>query len=238
MRERNWPVGDPIGRRLKNGDYGSEEPWLTVVGVVEDVKDQGLHAAAPPIWYLPFAQQTARTFTLVLRTAVEPGAVAAAVRSEIAALDRALPVYDVATIEEVVSRSLAQPRFSAVLSGLFSTLGLLLTAVGLYGVLSYTVNRSRHEIGVRMALGARARDVAALFLRRGMLLVLCGLGLGAAGALALTRLISGLLYGVGPADPASFAGIGVVLAAVALLAIYPPARRAARVHPAITLKEE
>lgn len=182
---------------------------------------------------LPDAQQTWRnTLQLVVRTSIDPRAAVAAVRHELRALDADLPLAEVATLADVADRSYDEPRFLAWLTGTFAAVALVLAAVGLYGVMSYTVSRRRREIALRMALGAAAGRVLRLVIARGMRLVVAGALAGVAGALALSRFLEGLLYGVEPTDPWTIAAVVVLLAAVALLANFLPARRAARTDPA------
>ncbi|HEX6865429.1 MAG TPA: FtsX-like permease family protein, partial [Thermoanaerobaculia bacterium] len=240
LARRYWPGRNPVGQRVKRAAQDQEYPWMTVIGVAEDVKDTTLEGAVDPTWYLPYPQQSATPFALNLRLAVRSAspspALAEQVIGAIRSVERQLPVYAVATMEEQIEKALGQRRFGAVLFGIFAVLGLVLAAVGLYGVMSYSVNQRVREIGVRMALGAHAADVLRLVVLRGLALTLIGLTLGLAGALALTRLLTSLLYEVEPDDPVTFVTIAAVLSAVALLASYLPARRATRVDPVIALR--
>ncbi|HVH71800.1 MAG TPA: FtsX-like permease family protein, partial [Candidatus Dormibacteraeota bacterium] len=207
-----------------------------IIGVVGDVKGDGLNATAKPEMYT-----TLRGFWyafLVLRTNLDPSALASAVSKEITALDRGVPVYQVATMDQLLSSSLATERFNLFLLALFAALALGLAAIGIYGVLAFSVTSRTHEIGIRLALGARPGDVLRLIMRQGMRLVLAGIGLGVAGALALTRLMASLLYGVSATDPATFILGSVLLAIVALIACCVPARRAMRVDPIAALRIE
>ena len=188
--------------------------------------------------YVPHSQKQWGTLTLVARTSSDPVSIVSAVRSEVAALDQDLPLYSVATLEEYVAASLAQQRFQTLLLTLFAMVALILTAVGLYGVVSYSVAQRTREIGIRMALGARMTDVLKLIMKGGMALALTGVGLGLVGALALTRFIASLLFGVSATDAATFITVPVVLLAVALFACYLPARRATRVDPLVALRYE
>jgi putative ABC transport system permease protein len=184
---------------------------------------------------------TVRTFTsssFVVRTKVEPASLTRAVKRELASIDAALPLSRVSTMEELASRSIAAQRFNMLLLGSFAALGLVLAAIGIYGVMSYTVAQSTREIGIRMALGAQARGVLRLVTAQGMGLALIGMALGLAASLALTRLMEGLLFGVSTADPATFALYSVILAAVALVACLIPARRATKVNPLVALRYE
>ena len=240
LARRYLPGRNPIGQRVKRAAKDQEYPWLTVVGVADDVKDTTLEGAVDATWYLPYAQQSATPFALNLRLALRSDspspALAEQVIGAIRSVERQLPVYAVATMEEQIEKALGQRRFGAVLFGIFAVLGLVLAAVGLYGVMSYSVNQRVREIGVRMALGAHSADVLRLVVLRGLALTLFGLTLGLAGALALTRLLGGLLYEVEPDDPVTFVTIAVVLTAVAFLASYLPARRATRVDPVVALR--
>ncbi|MCP4658522.1 MAG: ABC transporter permease [bacterium] len=240
MALQYWPDQNPIGRRMKKNIYDSDNPWLTVIGVVEDVQDAGLHAETEPTWYLPYAQDGTRYVTVALRTSVTPEALIGTCRREIWKINPAMPIYQVQQMEQVLSDSLSQRRFTMVLVAGLSFLGLTLAAIGLYGVLSYFVKQRRHEIGVRIALGARTADVRAMILKRGMLLtaggLAFGLAIGVAGAIALTGFLSSLLYQVRPMDLPTFVVIPCFLAAVALAASYLPARKATLVDPIEILK--
>ncbi|MFY9607925.1 MAG: ABC transporter permease, partial [Blastocatellia bacterium] len=231
-----FPGEDPIGRRI---DFGWETTgWQEIVGVIGDVKHHGLEEAALPATYVPQLQRPSLSMTVVVRTTPDPRSLSAAVRSQVFSLDKDQPISRVRVMEEVVSASVASRRLSMVLLAGFAVVALTLAAVGLYGVMSYVVTQRTHEIGVRMALGARAGDVLGLVLRQGIDLVMLGVGIGLAAALALTRLMASLLYGVSATDFSTFAVIALLLSAVALLACYLPARRATRVDPMVALRYE
>jgi predicted permease len=238
MARRWWPGQDPIGRRLSIGGSGPDAPWLTVVGVTRDVRQRRLGQAAEEQLYLPFAAEARREMTLLVRTAGDPAALAPALRREIGALDPALPFVDLDTMTAVVHRSLWLQRLYGVLFGAFAGAAVLLAVVGVYGVIAYAVAQRVRELGVRMALGARPRDVAALMLRDGARLAGVGLAIGLALALGVTRVLGAALQGVSPHDPAVFLGVTTVLGAAALAASWIPARRAARVDPAQSLRAE
>lgn len=238
--ERWWPNRDPIGKhmRLPGFEPSMAKSWRTVVGVVKDVKQAGLDAPHTVQIYLPHAQ-TRNTFTsLVLRTNSDPLSFGPAVRREISAMDSGLAVSDIVSMDAVLSASVVERRFTATLMALFGGLGLVLAMVGVYGVLSYMVAQRMAEIGIRMALGAARGDVLALVLQQGLRLTAWGLLVGIAGALILLRLMSRLLFEVSASDPATFAGVALVLGIVSLIAVYIPARRAAKVDPLVALRYE
>jgi len=235
---QEWPGQNPIGKRLKVDMAG--RPWLTVVGVVGNVRPDWPDPHFLPEVYLPYTQPpwdiTPREF--VVRTASNPAGVAAAVRNEVESLDKGQPVSDVRTLDEAVAESVADRRFVMLLFGAFAALALVLAAVGIYGVVAYSVEQRTREVGIRMALGAKTTDVLRMVVGRGLVLSLAGVGVGLGGALALTRFLSNMLYGVRATDPVTFAGVSLLLAAVALLGSYIPARRATKIDPMVALRHE
>ena len=234
---KHFPGEDPLGKRIKV--FMSEDPaWTEIVGVVGDVRYDNLTAEAEPTVYYPHPGLTYEFMTIVVRTAGDPAEMAPAARREIAAIDPDQPVSDVRTMTQVMADTVGRARFNTLLLGIFAGLATLLAAVGIFGVMNYSVQLRTREIGLRMALGAQPGRVLMLVLRQGLILTLIGIGVGLAGALALSRVMSGLLYGVTASDPATFAAIVVVLGVVSLIACYIPARRATRVDPLIALKYE
>jgi putative ABC transport system permease protein len=235
-----WPSApsDAIGRRIVLGAPRPGADWLTIVGIVGDVRNSTLDAQPLPQMYVPIEQARARSMALVIRTAGDPDNVIAAVRAQIFMFVPSLPLYDVKTMAERESATVAQPRFQTLLLGLFAALALSLAAIGIYGVIAHSVARRTHEIGIRMALGARPASVLKLVLREGLIVGLAGIVVGLAATLALVRLLSGLLYDVPPFDPATFLGASLLLMAVVLAACYIPACRASRLDPMIALRWE
>jgi putative ABC transport system permease protein len=235
---RYWPGEDPVGKRVRFG-AGAGAPSLTVVGVVGRVKMEGLKTDSARVQgYLPYLQFPTRGLGVVVRSAQEPERLTAAVRRAVLSVDAEQPVYNVRTLAEVRAASYAPETFNLTLLSVFACVALVLAAVGLYGVMSYAVEQRTREIGVRMALGARAADVLRMVARQGMKLALAGLALGLAGALVLTRVMQSLLFGVTATDPLTFVCVSLLLAAVALLACLVPARRATKVDPMAALRYE
>ena len=240
LAEQYWPGDDPIGKRLKIGPLDAPGPWLTVVGVVGDVRQTGLYEQKLE-FYVPYAQERRSFMTprdLVVRTKGDATSIAAAVRQAVWAVDKDQPVYNVRTMDQVFAAAISQERFQSLMLGLFAALALLLACVGLYGVISYAVVQRTHEIGVRVALGAQPVDVLKLVIRQGMGLTLLGLVVGIAVGVAVTRVLSDMLYGVSARDPLTFAGMPLLLLLVAFLACYIPARRATRIDPLQALRCE
>jgi predicted permease len=238
LARRYWPNADPIGKRLR--ETGSENPWLSIVGVAKDVKYRGLpqNPNADPDVYFPLLQRPTNNLSLVVRTEADPTSLSAAIRGELQKLDPNLPIYNVTTMAQQVARQTTQSHFTAWLLGVFGALALALAAVGIYSVMAYAVEQRMHEVGVRLALGARVGDVLKLVIKQGMRLASFGVALGLGAALALTQLMKGMLFSVGTADPLTYAGIALLLMTVALLACWIPARRATMVDPLIALRVE
>ncbi len=240
MAETYWPAEDPIGRRIR---VGGEEGWRRIVGIVGDLRHNGIDGEIKTKVYVPDAQFGAvfgvrRSMTLVARAAVDPLSLAAQVRSEVKRLDPRLPVTNVRTMGDVLGVAVAQPRFVMWLMGSFSALALLLAAVGIYGVLSFMVNRRTREIGIRMALGADRGRIRVLVLGQGLALALAGTALGLLGAFWAAQLMESLLYGVEARDLMTFGATVATLLPVALFAVLWPARRATRIDPVRALHYE
>jgi len=241
MAETYWPGQDPIGRRIRQG--APTRPWVTVVGIVSDVRHNGLEVAIKEKFYRPHTQwpmstgNAVRNMHLVVKTAGDPLSLVPSIRAEVQALDPRLPIANIRTMDEVVATAMSQPRLAQSVLMLFGMLALLLAAIGLYGVLSYVVSERHHEIGIRMAIGAEPRGVRSMVLRQGLTLALSGVVVGVVVSFALARLIQGLLHGVAPHDPATFATVPAVLALVAFGASWIPAWRATRVDPLKALRD-
>jgi putative ABC transport system permease protein len=237
MARRYWPNEDPIGKRVTMKDWG--EPLTgEVIGVAGDVKSGGPDSDTHAMIYWPYTQFPIIFNTLVVRTEGDPLRIAAAVKSQIWSVDKDQPIASIATMESVLGNSVAPRRFNMLLLSIFASLALALAAVGIYGVISYTVTQRTQEIGIRVALGARSSDVLRLVVGQGMRLTLVGVAAGLAVAFAVTRLMSSLLYGVSATDGSTFVVIALLLTGVALLACYLPARRATKVDPMIALRSE
>jgi putative ABC transport system permease protein len=237
---RYWPGVNPIGQQLHLGVRLAEarSGMKTIVAVVGDVKSRNLEATAAPEVYVPYAQHQVDSLTIVVRTAGDPEAFVPIARADLTSLDRDLPLAGVRTMDDVIGRSIAERRFTMLLLVSFAVVAVLLAAIGVYGVLAYVVSQRTQEIGVRLAIGATPRDVVRLFVREGAALTLVGVACGLAGALAVTRALATLLFGVTTTDPLTFVAVAGALALVALVASYVPARRAARVDPMQALRTD
>ena len=235
MARQHFPGEDPIGKRI-TVSMSAEPAPTEIVGIVGDVRYESLVDEAYPTVYMPIPELTYPFMTLVLRTGGDPLSIAPAVRKALREIDPDQPVSDVRTMDEVMSATVSRARFNTLLLGLFAGLATLLAAIGIFGVMNYSVTLRTREIGLRMALGAKPGQVLMLVLRQGLVLTAIGIAAGLAGALALTRVMSGLLFGVGSTDPSTFAAIVLLLTFVSLIACYLPARRATRVDPQIALR--
>jgi putative ABC transport system permease protein len=241
LARKVWPGTDPIAKRIR---LQPGDPWLSVVGVVADIKNHGSNVATKPeIYFLLTGRPVQlwvdlRSMTLVVRTSSEPGHMVSAVREQLKQLDPGLPVYKVATLKELVSSSISQTRFPALTLSLFACAALLLAAIGVYGVLAYTVAQSRHEIGVRMALGARQGQILRFFLGQGVRWAALGGCAGIVVALIMVRFMRNMLFQISAYDPTNFLVVSAVLSAVVLLACCIPALRATKVDPMVALRSE
>lgn len=236
LASRYWPGQNPLGKRMTipSAGGGARE----VIGVVDDVKQSSLDEVTEPEMYVPFLQKPFSFFALAVRAKLDPASLTSAVRSQIAAIDKNQPIYDVIPLDQIVSNSLSQAKINTLLLFVFAALALLLASVGIYGVMNYTVTQRTHEIGIRMALGANAGNMIRLIVGKAGLLAFAGVVTGLVAAFALTRLLEGLLYGVQPRDLMIFAGVTVLLSGVSLISSYLPALRATRVEPMECLRYE
>jgi putative ABC transport system permease protein len=237
MARKYWPGENPIGKHLRFDD-NTKDPWFTVVGVVGDVRQLGLSHEPPPLLYLPYEQFVLPFTNVVVRSTLPASAVTSLLRSQVTSIDPDLPLVDVMTLQSVMDRSVEDPRFRTILIGLFGLLALVLAAVGVYGLISYSVTQRTREIGIRVALGAQPRQVLVPVIREAIVLAVSGIAIGLVGALALTRLLASFLFGIGATDPTTFISVSALLVIVALLASYVPSRRALRVDPLIALRAE
>jgi predicted permease len=238
LANRYWPGDNPLGKHIQLFQANPQNPWITIVGVVGDMKSDGFDAPTAPHIYLPAFQGPPYASVLFLRTHASPGTLGDSIRAAVQSIDSNLPLFGVRTMDEVISRSMAERRFALEILAIFAGVALLLAAIGIYGVMSYSFSRRIHEIGIRVALGAQRIDIMRMVLGEGMRLVMVGLIAGLIGAAALTRFLRSLLFNVTSTDPVVFASIAGLLAAVALLACYIPARRATHVDPLVALREE
>jgi len=245
-----WPKGDPVGQRITIGKgLGPqfEEPAREIVGIAGNIRETGLQGVDEPVMYVPESQVTDGLTQLansvlplgwVIRSSSDPAALSSAVQAEFRAVDSMVPVSKVRTMEQVISESTARQSFNMLLLAIFAGLALLLAAIGIYGLMSYTVEQRRQEIGIRMALGAGRGDMLKLIVRHGMILAATGVVIGLAAAFGLTRVLASLLFGVKTTDPLTYASVGAILLVVALVASYIPARRATEIDPLIALRYE
>jgi putative ABC transport system permease protein len=236
-----FPNEDPIGKRIKPGigTYEDEDsPWREIIAVVGDIRNRSLNTEPKKAYYVPQSQVPFNQLVAVVKTTGEPHSLIPTVTKQVGAMDADIPLFAVKSMPEYLSQSVAAPRFSTTLLTIFAAVALVLTVVGLYGVMSYSVAQRTNEIGIRLALGAQSRDVVLMIVKQGGMLILLGLAIGLAGAFLLTRLIASLLFGVTAKDPITFGAVAVLLAIVALLACYVPALRATKVDPMDALRCE
>ncbi|MGH9882760.1 MAG: FtsX-like permease family protein, partial [Pyrinomonadaceae bacterium] len=235
---RHWPNEDALGKQIKPGTDG-RSPTITMVGIVGRVKMEGLNQDSNRVQgYFPFAQVPLGGMTVIIKGSSDPNQLVAAVRQQVKAVDPDQPIYNIRSMHDIRAESIAPERLNLTLLSIFAGIALVLALVGIYGVMSYSVTQRTHEIGIRMAIGAQPGDIFRMILGQGMTLALIGVGLGLVGAFVLTRLMTTMLFGVEPTDPATFALIAALLTTVALLACYLPGRRATKVNPVVSLRYE
>ena len=235
MADRFWPKGDAVGKRIRQGE---KEPWLTIAGVVGVVKQYGLDIDTKMVTYFPYAAWGNGEMFVVAHTTGDPAVLANSIVEQVHGIDADVPVFEIATMQQRVHDSVARQRFAMTMLGAFAGFAMILAAVGIYGVMSFLVTQGTSDIAIRMALGAQRSSILSLVLQQGMALALLGIAAGLAGALSLTHVMNGLLFGVNATDPVTFAGVAVLLTMVALSACYFPARRAMRVDPMVALRYE
>jgi len=236
--QQYWPHEEAVGKRIRTGGAESKDDWVTIVGVVGRIKQDALDSDPRIAFYLPHSQYTTQAMNEVVRSGVAPSTLTSAIKKEIRELDPDLPIYNVRTMDDRVQESLARRRFAMTMLALFALLAFALATIGIYGVMAYMVNQGTREIGIRLALGATQSNILRLVVRQGMTLALTGVGIGLAGAFAVTRLMRSLLFGVRSTDPITFVAIAALLSSIALIASYIPARRAARIDPMVSLRCE
>ena len=238
LAERYFTNRDPVGVRVKRGGPSSDQPWMTIVGIVGNVKSDGFDQPDQPHLYHPIFQNPSYPLAIYLRTDVAPLSMTQALREQVRAVDRDLPVFGERTMTDVAAESVSRRKFTMQLVGLFGILALLLAGVGIYGVIAYSVTQRTREIGIRVALGASRSAILRWVLKQGMILIVAGIAVGLLGALALTRLLRSLLFGIAPIDIVTYGVLALLLAVVALIACYIPARRATKVDPLVALRYE
>jgi putative ABC transport system permease protein len=238
MAQSYWPNENPIGRRLTVGLPRADNPWATIVGIAKDLPHREIGSRPEPDWYLSRARGPQLDQILFVRTVASPAQLVAPIRQVISGVDRNQPVANIKTMNDVVSDTIAPRKFNMWLFVLFAVIAMVLAALGIYGVIAYTVAERTHELGVRMALGAQKGDVLALVIKTGLKLAVIGVAIGLAIALALTRLMTTMLFGITPNDNVTFAAVSAFLILVAVLACYVPARRATKVDPLVALRYE
>lgn len=243
LARRYWPDSSPVGQRIRPVTRNARNqnapiPWLTIVGVVGNIKSEGFDAANAPHIYTPVYQFPPYASVVFVRTASDPGSIGETVRAEVQRVDPGIPVFSVRTMSSVLSASLAERRFTLELLGVFAGVALLLASIGIYGVMAYTFSRRTNEIGIRMAMGAQRADILKMALKEGGVTIAFGVGAGLFGSLVLTRFLQSMLFSVNPADPVTFTTIAALLGAVTLLACFVPAHRATRVDPLMALRHE
>jgi predicted permease len=237
LARRYWPNENPVGQQIKFG-FGAGIQGVTIVGVVGDIKSDGFDAPSVPHIYVPMGQFAPVNAVVFLRSRGDTGSLGEAVRREVEKVDPNIPVHSISSMDEIITRSLADRRFALELLGIFAAVALMLAAIGIYGVMAYSFSQRTHEIGIRIALGAQRVDIFRMAVGEGMQLVAIGLTVGLAGAVTLTRFVRTMLFDVSASDPITFGAISALLAAVAFVACYVPARRATRVDPLAALRDE
>jgi putative ABC transport system permease protein len=237
LAQKYFPGEDPLGKSIDVGMFDGPNP-TEIIGVVGNVRYENLIDGFEPAVYFPHPELAYSFMTFVVRTDGDPNAIAPALQREIRTLDPNQPVSDVRTMDQVMAETLSRARFNTLMLALFAGLATLLSAVGIFGVMNYSVALRTREIGLRVAIGAQPRQVLVLILRQGLLLTILGVVIGLLAAVALTRLLSGLLFGVAAVDPPTFASISILLIAVSLVACYLPARRAMKIDPLLALRSE
>jgi putative ABC transport system permease protein len=238
MAREYFPKENPVGKRIKFGHPSDPSKWMTIVGVVGDTRLYGLANPSRLELYVPFRQDVPSHMYVVVKSAMDPGALTSAIRGAIREIDKDQAIFGISTMDQLIVNSVSTRRITLILLGLFSTLALVLAAIGIYGVISYSVAQRTHEIGIRMALGAQNTDVMRMVLGQGARIAGAGVVIGVVASFGLTRLLANLLFSVSAADPLTFAAVSLALTLVAMLACYIPARRTLRVDPMIALRYE